>query len=563
MPDPEDPDQTPFVADAIISNPVSYGHIHCAEALGIPLHIMFPQPWYPTKSFPHPLSNMSFERTWSKRSRLSYRMVDEFMWIGLGYMINEFRSKVLHLPEIGIGEGGESILVNLNVPISHMWSPSFVPKCVDWPSHVDVVGDFTRIKNDSIPQNTYVPDPRLVEFLNSCGDDKPIYIGFGSMVIADSAKLVQIIKDAANATGYPVILQSGWTKYAEDYEFIANRVMVVGAMPHDWLFQQVSAVIHHGGAGTTSAGLRASNPTFICPFFGDQHFWAEMVYRAGAGPRGCPIANLTSNTLTNSFRVLKSEEIKQNVLKLSEKMNAENGVLNGVTSFINNLPVQDMLCEISLFRKQGKLASVYCETCGLKMCREVDNFIHRIEGGRDKHIRVEYRPKKWGTTPPSIFNNIGFAFSHLVGRPNNDLVARPLSGGGVVIDKVSNNHTNTEHDVDELPENSTRNTRSRSTFTFSQPIDLEVPENHVERIISDNLTPEQNEIEKALFDAKKFQDFFSVLDRSGDNLISVQELSTLMPAEEAQALFHIADMNSDGLLSFAELASSMLTTARR
>ena len=76
-----------------------------------------------------------------------------------------------------------------------MWSPSFVPKCVDWPSHVDVVGDFTRIQNNTTPTpSTYVPDPRLVEFLNLCGDDKPIYIGFGSMVISDSAQLVQIIK---------------------------------------------------------------------------------------------------------------------------------------------------------------------------------------------------------------------------------------------------------------------------------------------------------------------------------------------------------------------------------
>ena len=116
-----------------------------------------------------------------------------------------------------------------------------------------------------------------------------------------------------------------------------------------------------------------------------------MVFRAGAGPRGCPIANLTSQILTNAFRVLKSDEIKQNVLKLSEKMNAENGVLNGVESFLNNLPIQDMLCEVSLFRKTGMLASIYCQTCGLKMCSEVDNFIHREESGRQGHLRVEYR----------------------------------------------------------------------------------------------------------------------------------------------------------------------------
>ena len=67
-PDPEDPDLRPFLADAIISNPVSYGHIHCAEALSIPLHIMFPQPWFPTKMFPHPLSNMVLSSKWSNKN---------------------------------------------------------------------------------------------------------------------------------------------------------------------------------------------------------------------------------------------------------------------------------------------------------------------------------------------------------------------------------------------------------------------------------------------------------------------------------------------------------------
>ena len=90
-------------------------------------------------------------------------------------------------------------MIDLDVPISHMWSPSFVPRCLDWPSHVDVVGDFTRllpsidIEEECVPP-PYVPDPRLAAFLEECGDDKPIYIGFGSMVISDHARLVNMIK---------------------------------------------------------------------------------------------------------------------------------------------------------------------------------------------------------------------------------------------------------------------------------------------------------------------------------------------------------------------------------
>ncbi len=115
-PDPEDPARRPFLADAIISNPVSYGHIHCAEALCVPLvsnlprtvqhqnspfilfshaqHIMFPQPWSPTKCFPHPLSNMGFDSQWSSQNYYSYVLLDEVMWLGLGSIINNFRKQV-------------------------------------------------------------------------------------------------------------------------------------------------------------------------------------------------------------------------------------------------------------------------------------------------------------------------------------------------------------------------------------------------------------------------------------------------------------------------------------
>lgn len=88
------------------------------------------------------------------------------------------------------------MLQELEVPISHMWSPSFVPRCIDWPSHVDVVGDFTRLGASN--QSTYQPDEKLLNFLNSCTDMKPIYIGFGSMVIPNAENLVVKIKVLCN-----------------------------------------------------------------------------------------------------------------------------------------------------------------------------------------------------------------------------------------------------------------------------------------------------------------------------------------------------------------------------
>mmetsp|Transcript_25497 Transcript_25497/g.37624 ORF Transcript_25497/g.37624 Transcript_25497/m.37624 type:complete len:901 (+) Transcript_25497:79-2781(+) len=593
-PDPEDDSKAEFVAEAIISNPVTYGHIHCAEALAVPLHIMFPQPWYPTKAFPHPLSNLGFENKWSLKNRLSYRIVNEFFWIGLGSIINEFRRKVLLLPVIRSGEGGESLLVDLDVPISHMWSPSFVPRCVDWPSHVDVVGDFLRSSNS--PTEEYMPDTRLQQFLQSCGANRPIYIGFGSMVISDPQKLVEVIKGAAEDTGFSVILQSGWTKYADDYEKISDRVMVVGAMPHNWLFQQVSATIHHGGAGTTSAGLRAGNPAFICPFFGDQHFWAEMVYRAGVGPRGCPIGSLTKEKLVEAFKVLESHETKKNVAVLSQKMNAENGVRIGAESFFRNLPLEDMLCEVSLFRHSSRIARVYCQDCGLKMCSEVDAVVHRPQGGRSTHTRMPYRCVKWGVDPPSgllegLEQGVGAAMYEfaggiydLVAKPIEGareggavgaavgvakgvvgLIARPIKGGGIMIDRisqsVSGDHIRRNRTVAETVQSGVR-----EVFSFipdnapsSSQAALDDTQN-VQQLPEDaeSLTPEAASIEESFVKASHFRKFWMTLDLSGDRFVNLEELKKFMPAEEAEALLQMADCNHDGELTFAELASNII-----
>ena len=427
-PDPADPDQKPFLADAIISNPVSYGHIHCAEALSIPLHIMFPQPWFPTKMFPHPLSNMALSSKWSNKNFSSYQMVDDLTWLGLGSIINKFRKKSLHLEPIRTGEHASSLLNDNKVPISHMWSPSFVPKCVDWPDHVDVVGEF-RAPNNA--PSTFTPPPKLASWLKA--GEKPIYIGFGSMVIENPSRIAEIVKVAAAKVGCRMLLQSGWTKWGPDNETISKEVMVVGAMPHDWLFDQVSGVIHHGGAGTTSAGLRAGNPTFICPFFGDQHFWAEMVSRAGAGPPGCRIRDLTVDKLISALKNLRSNEIIETAKALGKQMVAEDGVANGVKSFYRNLPLANMICEVSVFNNQtSKLASVYCPDCGLKMCEEAHKVVHRVGSGRENHQCIPFRSCRWGVVGPSgVLSGVSSgmaAVTYEVAGGVYDLFAKPIKG---------------------------------------------------------------------------------------------------------------------------------------
>ncbi|MCA9915208.1 MAG: glycosyltransferase, partial [Anaerolineae bacterium] len=101
--------------------------------------------------------------------------------------------------------------------------------------------------------------------------------------------------------------------------------------PHDWLFPRMAAVVHHGGAGTTAAGLRAGKPTVITPYFGDQPFWGQRVYELGAGSEPIPQKKLTAEKLAAAIReVTTNPNIQQTAQSIGEKIHTEDGVANAV-----------------------------------------------------------------------------------------------------------------------------------------------------------------------------------------------------------------------------------------
>lgn len=134
------------------------------------------------------------------------------------------------------------------------------------------------------PDLNWSPPESLTSFLKN--GRKPVYIGFGSIVVADPDQLIQTVLKAVQKAGIRVILSKGWSARSkksdddvntEDLLKSMENIYVIDQVPHDWLFPQIAGVVHHGGAGTTAAGLRAGVPTIIKPFFGDQFFWAERV----------------------------------------------------------------------------------------------------------------------------------------------------------------------------------------------------------------------------------------------------------------------------------------------
>ncbi|XP_021820418.1 sterol 3-beta-glucosyltransferase UGT80B1 [Prunus avium] len=314
----------PFKAQAIIANPPAYGHAHVAEALGVPLHIFFTMPWTPTYEFPHPLARVPQ----SAGYWLSYIVVDLLIWWGIRGYINDFRKKKLKLAPIAYFSTYHGSISHL--PTGYMWSPHVVPKPSDWGPLVDVVGYcFLNLGSKHQPQDEFV------QWIQK--GSKPIYIGFGSMPLEDPKKTTEIILEALKDTGQRGIIDRGWGDLGNFTE-ASDNVFLLEDCPHDWLFPQCSAVVHHGGAGTTATGLRAGCPTTIVPFFGDQFFWGERIHEKGLGPAPIPISQLSVESLSNAIRFMLEPEVKSRVLEIAKLIENEDGVAAAVNAFHRQLP---------------------------------------------------------------------------------------------------------------------------------------------------------------------------------------------------------------------------------
>lgn len=338
-------DRSPFIADAIIANPPSFAHVHIAERLGIPLHIMFTFPYTPTQAFPHPLANIKTQKSnvdTNYVNFMSYPLVEMMTWQGLGDLVNNFRKKTLGLEPVS-SLWAPGALFRMKVPYTYMWSPGLAPKPKDWGPEIDIAGYvFLDLASN------FKPPKELTDFLDA--GDKPVYIGFGSIVVDDPDKFTKLIFDAVKKAGVRALVSKGWGGLGDD-DNTPDNIFMLENTPHDWLFPKVSAVIHHGGAGTTAIGLKCAKPTMIVPFFGDQPFWGSMVAEKKAGAHeSIPYKKLTVDKLAEGIKQCLTEEAQENVQKIADSIAKEgDGAANAVKSFHRSLPFagkHSMRCSI-------------------------------------------------------------------------------------------------------------------------------------------------------------------------------------------------------------------------
>ncbi len=172
-------------------------------------------------------------------------------------------------------------------PVIYGFSPSVVQKPPDWGDHVEITGYWFLDR-----QPGWQPPADLADFL--AAGAPPVYIGFGSMSTRKPQETTELVLRALSRDRQRGLLLTGWGGLSEID--LPDYVFKIEFAPHDWLFPQMAAVVHHGGAGTTAAGLRAGIPTIIVPHFIDQPFWGQRVADLGAGPQPIPRRQLTCGT---------------------------------------------------------------------------------------------------------------------------------------------------------------------------------------------------------------------------------------------------------------------------
>lgn len=290
-----------------------------AEKLGRPFVAAHLQPiGPPTAAFPGPLLAGVPRWLGAPGRRASHRVSGLGVELLVGPARRQVRTEVLGLP-------ARPARHRPALPTLYGYSPLVVPTPPEWGPDRHVTGYWTLPDGDD-----WAPPAQLAEFL--AAGPAPVCIGFGSMVGDDPAGLAALVVDAARRAGTRAVLLSGWGGLVAG-DLGGDDVLVLDQAPHDGLFPRCAAVVHHGGAGTTGAGLRAGVPAVVVPFGMDQPFWASRVAALGAGPAPVPRRRLTASSLAAALRATTDERMRERAADIGRRLRAEDGVGRAVAHY--------------------------------------------------------------------------------------------------------------------------------------------------------------------------------------------------------------------------------------
>jgi sterol 3beta-glucosyltransferase len=306
-------------AEAVVFAATAPAGYDIARRLGVPCAQVAVQPIAPTRAFASPgVPPLPLGGTYN---RLTYHAAQLGGWRLLSQPINRWRRTTLGLPPWG-WDGPYAEQRRMTVPVLQAYSPAVVPRPDDWGPEVHVTGYWFD------DDEAYDPPPELVRFLGV--GEPPVYVGFGSMAGPDPQGMTRMIVRALRRAGRRGLLLTGWGGLVRgDW---GDDILVVDEVSHRWLLPQVAAVVHHAGAGTTAAVLRAGVPSIAVPFLSaDQRFWGDRVAALGAGHRPLSRGGLTASRLAAAIGSVTHDTVmRRRAEALGQQISGEDGVSTAV-----------------------------------------------------------------------------------------------------------------------------------------------------------------------------------------------------------------------------------------
>lgn len=304
-------------ADLLLLAAMGWIGYHVAEARGVPSMGAYLQPLEPTREFPPPLlTTRSLGGRGNRGAARCFRLLGQAPFARATAALR----RELGLPPLGPAATFRRMEAE-GWPVLHGFSPVVVPPPADWPAYRPVTGYWW-------PPAGGVLSPRLQRFLDN--GEPPVFIGFGSM---SAPGLSELVESALARSRRRAVVQRGAARLDSD----RPDVLVVDDEPHDALFPRVAAVVHHAGAGTTAAALRAGVPAVCVPFTADQPFWAQRVAALGAGPPPLHRRDLTPKRLADAMGA--AEGYGRGATSVAARLATEDGVARAVAEIVRRLPL--------------------------------------------------------------------------------------------------------------------------------------------------------------------------------------------------------------------------------
>jgi sterol 3beta-glucosyltransferase len=314
-------------SDAIIWHPGMSNGYFMAQELKIPSIMASPFPLSPTKDYPAIVFYNGL-RLGKLYNLISHVVFERAFWLMSKSVVQEFWQHKSQKNPASFTPASQ-LQAQSGMPIIYGYSEHLFSRAKQWGDNIHITGSWT------LEEPQWTPPLDLVQFIKS--GKPPLYVGFGSIKdVKKFQETINIVVKALELANQRAVIVMGWNNFNFKQIFPKN-VFLIDKAPHSWLFPQMAAVTHHGGAGTTAAGLSAGKPTIIIPHTADQPAWGRRVYELGVGSKPIFKTELTAERLASAIAFVLKPQVVAKASLLGKKLRKEDGVHQAVRIIDNYL----------------------------------------------------------------------------------------------------------------------------------------------------------------------------------------------------------------------------------